>query len=217
MSSILEVSIDSEDFALGRALSVSYDVTVSLEEVIPTGKRAMPYFWVSGEDLAGVEVAIERDPTVERLRRHLKLSDSALYSAKWAEQVESLLTAIADADGTILDGVGTAGTWRFTLRFPDREGLSHFRDRCDGQGISHDVQRIYDASAARASSEYGLTENQRETLVTALQSGYFEVPRDTTQKELAEALDIRSSAASETLRRATAELVANTLVEREMD
>lgn len=52
--------------------------------------------------------------------------------------------------------------------------------------------------------------------MTALRNGYFQVPRDCTQRELAAELDIRSSAASETLRRATAELVANSLLEREV-
>jgi len=214
MSSILEVSIDSEDFVLGRTLSVDLDVTITLEEVIPTGNRAMPYFWVSGDALDEFEEAIEADPTVEEIHQHLRLSDSALYRAKWAEQVQSLLYSIAEEEGTILDGVGSSGTWQFTLRFPDRERLSNFRTRCGELGISLDVKRVYSVSADQIDMEYGLTAKQRETLITALEQGYFHVPRETTQQELAEALGVQSSSASETLRRAMAELIANTLLEK---
>lgn len=214
MSSILEVSIDSEDFVLGRTLSVGLDVTITLEEVIPTGNRAMPYFWVSGESLDEFEESIESDPTVEEINKHLRLTDSALYRAQWAEQIQSLLYSIAEEEGTILDGVGSSGTWQFTLRFPDRESLSNFRERCAEQGIALDVQRVYSVSADQIDMEYGLTAKQRETLIAALEQGYFQVPRETTQQELADELGIQSSSTSETLRRATAELIANTLLEK---
>lgn len=214
MSSILEVSIDSEDFVLGRTLNVDFDVTITLEEVIPTGNRAKPYFWVSGSAVDAFEESVESDPTVEEIHQHLSLDDSALYRAQWAEQVQSLLYSIAEEEGTILDGVGSSGTWQFTLRFPDRDSLSNFRQRCDELGISLNVQRVYSVSADQIDMAYGLTAKQRETLVTALEMGYFHVPRETTQQELADALGIQSSSTSETLRRATAQLIANTLLEK---
>jgi predicted DNA binding protein len=214
MSSILEVSIDSEDFVLGRTLNVDFDVTITLEEVIPTGNRAMPYFWVSGNSLAEFEESIEADPTVEAIHQHLRLSESALYRAQWAEQVQSLLYSIAEEEGTILDGVGSSGTWQFTLRFPSRDSLSNFRRRCSDLSIDLDVKRVYSVSADQIDMEYGLTAKQRETLITALEQGYFQVPRESTQQELAESLGIQSSSASETLRRAMAELIANTLLEK---
>ena len=216
MSSILEVSIDSEDFALGRTLNTDFAVTIALEEVIPTGSRAMPYFWVSGENLSEFEASIQEDPSVQNFRRQLKLDTSALYYAQWTEEIRSLLYSIAEEEGTILDGVGHAGTWQFTLRFPDRDGLSNFRKRCTELDISLHVRRVYSVSADQFDMEYGLTAKQREMLITALESGYFQVPRDCTQQELAETLGIQSSAASETLRRATAELIANSLLESDV-
>lgn len=214
MSSILEVSIDSEDFVLGRTLSVGLEVTITLAGVIPTDNRAMPYFWVTGDSLEKFEESIEADPTVEEIHQHLQLNDSALYRAQWAGQIQSLLYSIAEEEGTILDGVGSSGSWQFTLRFPDRERLSSFRTHCGNLDIALDVQRVYSVSADRADRAYGLTTKQRETLLTALEHGYFEVPRETTQQELAEELGIQSSSTSETLRRAIAELIANTLLEK---
>lgn len=69
-----------------------------------------------------------------------------LYWAQWAEQVQSLLYSIAEEE-TILDGVGSSDTWQFTLRFPDRDGLSNFRQRCSELDISLDVQPVYSVSA----------------------------------------------------------------------
>lgn len=212
MTAILEASIDPAEFALGRALDVDHDVTITLEAEIPTGSRAMPYFWVAGDDLEAFETAVERDPAVESVRRRLKLGDAALFYGEWDEGVESPLYDIAEEEGTVLSGVGTADSWEFTVRVPDRKRVSEFRDRCREEGYDVAVDRVYSVSDPSA-AEFGLTTKQRETLVTALRQGYFDVPRAVSQEELAAELGVRSSAVSETLRRATAELVANTLVE----
>ncbi len=212
MSTIFEVTVDSTDFALGRALSVDPDVVITLEEVIPTGSRAMPYFWATGERLEAFETAVEDDPTVDAVRRHLKVQNSVLYYAEWDERVDDFLSAIAREEGTVLSGVGAEGTWEFTLQFPDRDHLSRFRERCREHEVSLDVRRIYSVDDP-AAAEFDLTDKQRTTLVTAYEEGYFEVPRAVTQQELADELGIRSSAVSETLRRAIGELVAETLVE----
>lgn len=63
MSSILEVSVDAEDFALGRTLDAGVDATITLEEAIPTADRAMPYFWAAGENVDEFEASLEDDPS----------------------------------------------------------------------------------------------------------------------------------------------------------
>lgn len=216
MNAILEVEVDAAEFALGRALETDADVTLTLEEVIPTGPHSMPYFWASGGDLDAFEAAVRENPSVELIRRHLTVSDAALFYATWSAEVRSLLHTVLETEGTVLDGAGADGRWEFTLRFPDRTRLSAFRERCRDQDTALDVERVYSVSAERIESEHGLTETQREILVTAVEQGYFEVPRNCTQEELAAALDIRSSAASETLRRAMRELVSDTLLDREV-
>jgi AcrR family transcriptional regulator len=52
-----------------------------------------------------------------------------------------------------------------------------------------------------------LTDAQREALVTAHEMGYFEVPRDTSLADVAEAVGVSEPSLSERLRRANANLV----------
>ena len=59
--------------------------------------------------------------------------------------------------------------------------------------------------------QFNLSEKQRETLVTALEMGYFKIPRESTLDEIAKTLDISTNSTSERLRRAQTNLVSNTV------
>ena len=59
---------------------------------------------------------------------------------------------------------------------------------------------------------YGLTAPQRETLMYAVEMGYYALPRQISTQEIANEFDISDQAASERLRRAIDMLVANTLL-----
>jgi hypothetical protein len=63
-------------------------------------------------------------------------------------------------------------------------------------------------------NDYGLSDKQRQTLLHAVERGYYEVPRETDLDVLAEEMNISHQAASERLRRAISILVEHTL---EMD
>lgn len=56
-----------------------------------------------------------------------------------------------------------------------------------------------------------LTNRQREVLVAAHERGYFEVPRQATAEDVAEALDLDRSTVSEHLRRAERNLISTVL------
>jgi len=49
---------------------------------------------------------------------------------------------------------------------------------------------------------YGLTPLQRDTLIQAVQGGYYSIPRGVSTQELAETFDISDQAVTERLRRA---------------
>lgn len=78
MSSVLELPVDSEAFALGRTLDGEFDVTIALERF---------------------EGSVGSDPTVEETHRHLRPEDAALPRAQWAGRVRSLLYSVAEGLG----------------------------------------------------------------------------------------------------------------------
>jgi predicted DNA binding protein len=60
-----------------------------------------------------------------------------------------------------------------------------------------------------------LTDRQREYLTAAHRRGYFDVPRECTLAELADALGVDKSTVSVTLRRGTERVVGQFLVGRD--
>lgn len=59
---------------------------------------------------------------------------------------------------------------------------------------------------------YGLTVKHRAILMTAIEAGFFSIPRETTLVELADALDISDQAVSDHLRRAQWNLLQTTVL-----
>jgi predicted DNA binding protein len=57
-----------------------------------------------------------------------------------------------------------------------------------------------------------LTELQQETLVAALEAGYYELPREVTMGELAERLGVSQQALAKRLRRGYRNLIEDSLV-----
>jgi predicted DNA binding protein len=60
-------------------------------------------------------------------------------------------------------------------------------------------------------TDFGLSPKQLEIVRKAHLSGYFDVPRQVTQQELADHFGISSSAVSQRLRRATAQILGGTV------
>lgn len=73
------------------------------------------------------------------------------------------------------------------------------------------VVRLQDTTDV-TSQQLGLTPEQYETLVAAVEHGYFEIPREVSMQDLAEELGVSHQALSERLRRAY-----ETLVTAELD
>lgn len=60
-----------------------------------------------------------------------------------------------------------------------------------------------------------MTEDQQEALEVAYHAGYFAIPREQTQTEITEQLNISRNALSARLRRGHRNLLANTLIHEE--
>ena len=95
------------------------------------------------------------------------------------------------------------------------ERLSAFGEHLEAIGLEFDVQFIQE----RLQPSQLLTDTQRALLLTAVELGYYDTPRECSLTELAEHVDLAKSTCSETLHRAE-EVVIKDYVEKlpaEMD
>jgi predicted DNA binding protein len=212
MSVIAEISIPAADFELGRVMELTPPATAELESFVPAGGRAVPYFWVYNADFASFEERVLSHAAVEAIEVVDSSDDRMLYTVEWGAENDSVFRTIRTVDAYVLSATGTGDTWQFELRFPSRDAMSTFQRRCQEDGISFEVHRVYNPTDPGESPWFGLTERQREALALAVDRGYYDIPRTCTTVELAEELGISDQAVTERLRRAINTLTTNTIL-----
>lgn len=197
MSTIAEFTVKSEDFALHSALTAAPNMIVEVERVVATlENRVMPYFWVSGGDQMAFEDAFHDDDSVQNTVAIDEVEGARLYRAEWTDNIETIVFAYVEIGATILQAVGRDERWELQMRFDDHERVSKFQTYCDEREISFELISLNDQEEPMASSQYNLTSKQRETLVSALEAGYYDVPQEVTMSDLADELDISQQALS---------------------
>ena len=169
---------------------------------------APPLVWVSGSSRAAIESALEADPSVEVVAR---LTDAGgerwLYRLEFGRTLKLFQQIVSENTGAILEASGRDATWSLSLLFHDREALSNAHALFERYGFDATVTRVTTMDGVRGEGS-PLTKTQYETIVTAYELGYFDVPRKVTLKELAAELDVSHQALSERLRRSHAALVS---------
>jgi predicted DNA binding protein len=91
-----------------------------------------------------------------------------------------------------------------------RDRLSAFGQRLEAFGLSYTLDRVYDA----VETPDLLTDQQRRLLVTAVEEGYYDTPRECTLTELAQVVGLAKSTASVTLHRAEERVLKEFAAER---
>ncbi|WP_440764553.1 helix-turn-helix domain-containing protein [Natronorubrum sp. DTA7] len=170
-------------------------------------------FWLSGVEASAFEIAVDDDPTVTDCRL-IDADDSVyLYRVDLTQSGRSKSTFLrwAEDDVGLLNGYATQDGWQLEMRFPDRETLIAYREAYVANGCSFFLLSLYQRSADDQANATSLTSAQRELLVEAYESGYFDIPRRITQNELASQFAITSQSVSERLRRGIASLIESML------
>ncbi|WP_256687391.1 helix-turn-helix domain-containing protein [Halococcus qingdaonensis] len=217
MSTIGELSVAAETFALGETIERVPGVTFDVERVVAhDADRVMPFVWASAPDREALEDAFESDPSVDNVELLSDLDGEWLYRMEWVARVQFVVHALLEEQATVLNAESENRRWQLRLLFPDRDSLSRTYDFCREHDIEIDVEAIY-AMENERHARFGLTEEQAEALDAAFEHGYYEVPRDLSVADLADELDISHQALSERFRRAHGNLVENTLIIDEGD
>ena len=167
-----------------------------------------------GGDHAAFEDGLVDDATVAEPSLVGEYADRRVYRVNIADCGRELLSPLESADAYVHDASGTRDGWTVRMELPDREALVGFVRECRAAGVELNIRRITDTDAVDRHHDYGLNIEQGRILRLAYEAGYFDVPRKVSQTDLAESLDLSTSAVSQHLRRATAELVGNTLLPR---
>lgn len=214
MSIFAEFALPVTAFPPGGRLRGHTEVAVELEQIIPTGS-VTHYLWIIAEEYEPIVKDLQTDPSVESIEILDELDDRALVRIHWEDIETPVLELIEESGGWIAGATGTADGWSFTLRFPQQEALSRFYDRCQQRGIALELRGINETGFQKADETYGLTPAQRETVLTAFEAGYFDIPRQVTIAYLAEQLGVSDQAVSERLRRGLAKFLTATLHESE--
>lgn len=202
MAVIVEFTLASEAFPFGRSTSGDPDVRVQLERAVPLNQDRIPFLWATGEEFEAFEQHLRASDIVKHVEALTRVGDSVLYYIEWYQDNETFLNGVSEANGTIMKAHGNS-VWSFTVRFQDHADLTRFHQFYQNEEFPAHIDRVYAPDeTSRTEYGFGLTSEQRETLVMAVENGYFSAPRETKLDEIADELGITRQAVSERVRRA---------------
>ncbi|WP_129113550.1 helix-turn-helix domain-containing protein [Halegenticoccus tardaugens] len=188
-------------------------LSIELGQVLCTDRHtATLLVWASGDAFDRFEASLEEDPTVVDVAPLTTAEPTRLYriGLPKGEFCSAVSILFGNHDTILLDGIITSAGWNLTLRTLDRSVLSDIHDEFRKQDVPVNLQSLHSEVEKRGLTAELSTE-QYETLMTAFDRGYFDIPRGVTQAELAGEFGISGQALSERLRRATAAVLDDAL------
>nr|WP_241430931.1 helix-turn-helix domain-containing protein [Natronolimnohabitans innermongolicus] len=171
------------------------------------------FYRVQSPDFTQFEDGLRNDHTIGEFERVIETRDEkAIYRFEYTDEAKIVSPIISAANGVILDMENDGTGWILTVWMPDRTNLAPVWDYAEQNDIAIELLRVNDY-ASLGDTDAGLTESQREALLVALETGYFDDPRNATLSEVAATLDISEPAASGLLRRGTKRLIVSSLMD----
>jgi predicted DNA binding protein len=180
--------------------------TLRLLTGVPMGDRALELGEVRADDPEPVVDAIRSHPDISAYNRlwtgdgraiaQYEAVEQGLYEFLWSSSLPPEFPIVVEN-----------GVMEFDLT-ATRAQFEAFGDALEAGEQEYELLSVVHAAEEAAV----LTDRQRECVTTALRMGYFEVPRRVRLKQVADALDIDKSTASETIRRATARVMEQFLL-----
>ncbi|WP_311172405.1 helix-turn-helix domain-containing protein [Halobellus ordinarius] len=171
------------------------------------------FYRIESADFDRFEDGLRNDRTVGAFERIIETRDEeAIYSFEYTDEAKVLSPVVSAANGVILDMKNDESAWILTIWMPERTDLVHLWDYAQQNDIDIDLLRVNEYDGL-GNTDAGLTDSQREALLVAFETGYFEEPRNATLGELAAELDISQPAASGLLRRGIKRLITSSLLD----
>jgi predicted DNA binding protein len=214
MGKVIELTIPTEKFALPEMFESAPDATVETVPIAAHGPQgSMSFLSVASSPVDRVDDAIRSDGTTDDVARIARSKDRQLYRVSWRARIRIVLSELLQSDGSLLCAWSTADRWNLRFLFPERESISVICEDWQQHGIDPSVQRVVDVTGKPGFAEMELSQCQHDTLLTAYEMGYYDVPRGVTLEGVAEELQVSHQALSERLRRGHRNLIRTTLCE----
>jgi len=210
---IAEVRVAHPDLFLSDALEALDGATFDVEyQTMGSPDERLVFVRVSGAAHDAVLAALERDHTVADPRLVAMFADHAIFRVRTTTDLEIVPREATALGARVLMVRGDGDGWRVRLHLLTRDAFDAYRAYCQAAEIAYQVRELSHVDDVREEYAFGLTERQRTTLLLAHDAGYYRIPRNISQDELAAELGVSKSAVSQRLRRAVAVLIENTLV-----
>lgn len=215
MGLIAEFTIDTP--ILREVMREVPDMRIQNPAIYPeTDGRYGAMIWAWGDDFQVFEEVLDQNEFVKDYSILSQVGERRLYFVSHADGAENHLAyQIAwENDVLVFDVAGTKEGFHIRALFSGKDSLSNYRESCHARDIQFRLRALYreeEFSDGNKEHSQALTETQRETLLTALELGYFDVPREATLDDIADRLGVSTQAVSTRLRRAQRRLIQASL------
>ncbi|SEH41835.1 Predicted DNA binding protein, contains HTH domain [Halopenitus malekzadehii] len=211
MGLIAEFIVDTP--ILRQVMAEVPDMKIQNPVIYPeTNGEYKSMIWAWGDDFQCFEEVMDENQFICEYSTLTQVGKRRLYLVTLGNGAEDHLAyqVVWDNDILTFHMTGTKKGFEMRALFPNKDSLSDFRKDCLARDIPFRLCALYQEdkfSDKNKKNSQPLTGKQRETLLIALEQGYFDVPRDTTLKGLADQLGISTQAVSTRLRRAQQRLI----------
>ncbi|SDJ30820.1 PAS domain S-box-containing protein [Halovenus aranensis] len=201
----IEVSLGQTETFL-NAIATLVDEPVSYREITPLADRATQVLFSLSDPPIEQILALDREFVAVESLTHTRRENTHLFRATLSEKTVG--TDILDCGGIPQSVTATPETTRATVRLSTELTVREFLDRLGDQYAEtellarHPAGDTVEGGNIRSALDDRLTDRQREVLVSAYESGFFESPRETTGEELAALLDLSQPTVTHHLREA---------------
>ncbi|ERG96927.1 helix-turn-helix domain-containing protein [Haloquadratum walsbyi] len=214
MSITAKVHIEHERLALVPTLNRldNIHIRVITQGTTDPGSTTFP-FLIEYHDRDELEKALDVDATIDSYELVDETEEAAIYYIEHTPETRLISTVVTKVNGFLIHTETKGGGWLVRLLLPDRSALNAIWEYSTDNDITLDIIEIYSNEDAGGESSFGLTDEQREALQIAFREGYFNEPRDVSLSDVANKLNLSSTAVSGRLRRGMRNLVAATIAE----
>lgn len=212
MGTVVDTRIPADDFCLEHTFSEVPNIRIELVRAACHGDNLLPLVATNGARSEQVNDALAADATINSVTPLSAREFRSTFWVDWADPARELLNTLRQKEVTLLSAVGEGGQWKLSFLYPDDDPVSSIFAEWKHDGLNLSVKRVNGAIGPFYNDRFGVTEEQYEALIQAVESDYYEIPRGTNLKGLACELKISHQALSERLRRGHKNLVENTLI-----